>query len=227
MPFKRCAYCGATDNITKDHVPPKCLFDSGRKINLITVPACGNCNSSFKKDDEYFRLMLALHPDLADKGEFQYLMDAAKRALNKPQSRSFKKHLNSNISIKEMFSAEGIYLGSANALKVDVQRMIKIARRILVGLYFHHHKEVIPSEYEIAIFLKDTQKNDSAFQSESVQDILKYLEINGTRIVSNNVLNVWIGIPEDDRRSSVWYVSIAKTFGYFAFITSEQCTIRN
>lgn len=53
-----CVFCGATAK-TRDHVPPKCIFPDDRRINLRTVPACEICNSKTKKDDEYFRMVLA------------------------------------------------------------------------------------------------------------------------------------------------------------------------
>src|SRR5262249_6151706 len=54
-----CIYCLANPRETNDHIPPKGLFREPRPSNLITVPACYRCNSSFSGDDDYF-LNLAL-----------------------------------------------------------------------------------------------------------------------------------------------------------------------
>ena len=65
-----CIYCQANPAETADHVPPKGLFKEPRP-NLITVPACSVCNSSFGGDDDYF-LNLALdwvHRSRATEGE--------------------------------------------------------------------------------------------------------------------------------------------------------------
>ena len=59
-----CVYCGAEGDVTRDHVPPSCLFPPEDRINLITVPACAECHESFKLDDEYFRVTLSLRADL-------------------------------------------------------------------------------------------------------------------------------------------------------------------
>jgi hypothetical protein len=55
-PEASCYLCGATDDLTRDHVPPENLFPPPRPGNLITVPCCQRCNKSFDLDDEAFRV---------------------------------------------------------------------------------------------------------------------------------------------------------------------------
>ena len=55
-----CAYCGKEKNLTRDHVPPKVLLAEPYPANLLTVPACHECNRRFQRDDDYTRSMLAL-----------------------------------------------------------------------------------------------------------------------------------------------------------------------
>jgi 5-methylcytosine-specific restriction endonuclease McrA len=55
-----CVYCGETKPLSADHVPPKNLFDRPYPANLLTVPACVDCNGAFSKDDEDFRIALTV-----------------------------------------------------------------------------------------------------------------------------------------------------------------------
>jgi hypothetical protein len=55
-----CAYCGAEDPQTIDHVPPKLMLEEPYPDNLVTVPACQECNKKFMKNDEYTRTFIAL-----------------------------------------------------------------------------------------------------------------------------------------------------------------------
>lgn len=55
----RCALCGETRPVTREHVPPKSLFLPPRPRNTITVPVCGPCNHGYHLDDEYFRTFVA------------------------------------------------------------------------------------------------------------------------------------------------------------------------
>jgi len=50
-----CYLCGKGDDLTRDHIPPQGMFPGPRPGNLITVPCCKTCNSTFSMDDELFR----------------------------------------------------------------------------------------------------------------------------------------------------------------------------
>lgn len=39
-----CCYCGVRKATTKDHIPPKSIFNKPRPCDLITVPYCFECN---------------------------------------------------------------------------------------------------------------------------------------------------------------------------------------
>src|SRR5213078_104682 len=62
-----CVYCGQVLWLTKDHVPPRCIFPPPLP-ELVTVPCCMHCNRSASKDDEYFRMMVALRENESCKG---------------------------------------------------------------------------------------------------------------------------------------------------------------
>jgi len=49
---KRCYLCGSSENLTYDHVPPKCFFPPDARLNIITVTCCHKCNNDFSRDDE-------------------------------------------------------------------------------------------------------------------------------------------------------------------------------
>ena len=59
QPATRCYLCGATQDLTRDHVPPANLFPEPRPSDLITVPCCRNCNQGYSLDDEAMRVWLA------------------------------------------------------------------------------------------------------------------------------------------------------------------------
>jgi hypothetical protein len=64
MEFGECVYCGEQRELTRDHVPPRCLFSKPRPSDLITVPCCAHCNGDFQKHDEYFRIAITTGIDL-------------------------------------------------------------------------------------------------------------------------------------------------------------------
>lgn len=64
--IEKCYLCGSTENLTRDHIPPKGLFPKPRPSNLYTVPCCYSCNNGAAKEDEYFRVatssLINAHP---------------------------------------------------------------------------------------------------------------------------------------------------------------------
>jgi hypothetical protein len=58
-PRPHCYICGATQNLTKDHIPPKGFFPPDDCENLITAPLCCNCHSPFANMDEQMRVWIS------------------------------------------------------------------------------------------------------------------------------------------------------------------------
>jgi hypothetical protein len=54
-----CYICGATQNLTKDHIPPKGFFPPDTRENLITAPLCCSCHSPFTNMDEQMRVWIS------------------------------------------------------------------------------------------------------------------------------------------------------------------------
>jgi hypothetical protein len=57
--MKSCYLCNSTENLTKDHIPPKNLFPSPKPTNLITVWCCKQCNEKLSLIDESFRVFVS------------------------------------------------------------------------------------------------------------------------------------------------------------------------
>ena len=59
----RCVFCGGIPD-TRDHCPSKVLLDEPFPANLAMISACGECNQSFSKDEQY----LACLPECVIRG---------------------------------------------------------------------------------------------------------------------------------------------------------------
>ena len=58
---RACVHCGdeiETASITREHVPSKCLLMEPYPEELVTVAACGECNTGFSRDEEYLSALL-------------------------------------------------------------------------------------------------------------------------------------------------------------------------
>jgi hypothetical protein len=47
-----CVYCGERDGTEKAHAVGRLFFPKPRPDNVVTVPACGECNHGISEDEE-------------------------------------------------------------------------------------------------------------------------------------------------------------------------------
>lgn len=68
----KCYHCGndfVLEELTKEHIPPRCFSDAyppEYKVNRITVPCCHPCNNEFSKIDSELRDAIAIAKDGSD-----------------------------------------------------------------------------------------------------------------------------------------------------------------
>lgn len=146
-----CTYCGEETPITADHVPPKNLFNRPFPPNLLTVPACADCNGGFKKDDEYFRIALTVTDKSKGQRGREGILPTVLRGINSPKASRFRATLLSNTQIAPRFSPSGIFLGDQRQITLDGARIEGIARRIVQGLFFHVKGQRLPNDHAINV----------------------------------------------------------------------------
>ena len=144
-----CVFCGRRRLLTKDHVPPKCLFgEKGKRpSDLVTVPACKNCNMKASGDDEYLRLVLAGTVEASRHPVAGSLMPAITRSLGRPEAIGFAKMFVQNVSIVRTFTSSGLYVGKMPALSVDHMRLARIIEKIIRGLFFEEYGKRLPTSH--------------------------------------------------------------------------------
>lgn len=138
QPEKCCTYCGGTENLSADHIPPKCLFPEDRRQNLVTVTACQTCNHQFSKDDEYFRFVVAA--PAYDHNE------AARRIWDGEIIRSVRRRpliraaILNTLRTVELRTPAGLYVGRTSGFRVDWPRVKRVVERTVRGLLWYHFK---------------------------------------------------------------------------------------
>ena len=140
--FAQCVYCGGRAE-TRDHVPPKCLLEKPFQKNLLTVPSCRRCNENFSLDEQYFLIALAqvgFCPRLMSKVDEGG--DVA-RALNR--SAALDDRITRSLVVEE---------GGIVSFHPELERMAKIVRKIVFGLYIRRYprRTNLESFYPIGIY---------------------------------------------------------------------------
>lgn len=184
-----CVYCCSGEpRLTKDHVPPKCLFPKPRP-KLITVPCCHSCNDSFKKDDEYFRLAVC--------AEAAYFNSEATRLWKERVlwrvGPGLRATVLSRIQICNLRTAGGLFVGRMARIPFDSKRICRVVQRIALGLQWYHYQERPHPDSEIEVFIKP--------------DLSQASELLTAMILCNigdTAFRYRHGRPHDARDCSVW-----------------------
>lgn len=139
MREEECAYCGERGELTRDHVPPQCLFGKPRPNDLITVPCCEPCNRDVSKDDEYFRIAITTGIDAA---KFPKENADSVRAIN---------NLARSASQRFARSLLQSYQSNPGRLRVDKTRVRIVLHRVVKGLFYHHTNVRLPGTVRFAM----------------------------------------------------------------------------
>ncbi len=179
MKKKLCCFCGIRPAITKDHIPPKCIFPSPRPVGTITVPACKECNESTSAVDEEFRVFVNLFvgnktPETESLWEYQTLSTVEKncRLLNKAKSAFQPGYITSK---------HGIILSEVDLVVWD-DSINPVVDKIIRGLYFHHFGEILADRVDITVKqvnIMTMKKNEQVKLCECVRPLLSNYVANG------------------------------------------------
>lgn len=134
--IKICALCGANDVIGGyDHLPPRAIFIKPRPQNLITVPACLNCNNGSSKDDEIFKTFLAFLLGISP------TTDSLFKSAISTARKKFSRYILANMQRAYLTTPSGIIYnqGYTIPLNPEISGAIEaVIKRITTGLYYYH-----------------------------------------------------------------------------------------
>jgi len=145
----KCYLCGKPAE-TKDHIPPKGIFDNPRPTDLITVPACNECNNSYATDDEYFRWFIATAS--AENPAAENLIDD--KILPRFRKRpALLNRIVAGFRQVDIYSEGGIWLGQSPAFDFERPRIQRVVEKIVKGLYWHHGGYRLDDNYFVKDFI--------------------------------------------------------------------------
>jgi hypothetical protein len=203
--IKECAYCGEIKKVTKDHVVPQCLFTQPYPENLITVPACRECNQAKSKNDEFLR-------DLVTSDIYGHQSPIAKAIFNDKVVRSSRnnrslmaKEFLPRVSLEPFYTKGGVYLGHFPSATVDPERITTIFSTMARGLYYDHRRERIPSNYSFEVL------RYHPWDFKNVYDSLSKMHLNGPRVLGSIFGCAYVSAQEDPP-TTLWLMWFYGTF---------------
>lgn len=220
---KCCAYCGATGKLTRDHIPPKCLFGKPLPPDVITVPACHNCHAPLNCDDEYFKTVVSMRDDVRAHPVAQKILPSVFRAFTRPDKVRFTRDIFAVRKLREVVTPGGIYLGTQEAFRVNMRRAKAVTRRITSGLYFHETGRCLPRGCSVV-------STGIAHPNRVLDDLLKqqpkiYLLLTSQprKVIGDDVFSYRFFVVPTEPRSSIWELTF---YGSISFLTISSPIVK-
>ena len=214
-PRKECVYCGSRQNLTRDHVPPRCLFATPPQ-NAITVPCCQKCNQEASKDDEYFRSNLSGRRDVGDHPEASKVMEKSFRALHYPEAKGLKRSFLNNVDFFYYVNELG-FIEPGASYSPDLERLGRVASRIVKGLYWHKTNERLPDHYEVDAGVVDQLRQFDEQLTNMCAEVLKEEPL----ALGNDVFKCWHKSTPEDRFSSLWILQFYTNIHFLCVTTNS------
>jgi len=143
-----CYNCGIAltgNNKTSEHIPAKNLY-AGQpdeyKQNLLTVPACFDCNNKFSNIDNEIRDMIGISNDSLK--ENQIISEKAVRGM-------FKQKAFDKLNFNQHGQVESVTFKLKNALEIHTKNF--------KGVFFKEYGELVPDGYTIHVIADGCENN--------------------------------------------------------------------
>ena len=133
----KCYFCGACENLTRDHIPPIGFFPPPPPPDLIVVPCCEPCNSSYKLDDEAVRVWFCSPLGTSSAGEWIFKNKALPGTIG--GSWRFRNKMLASMKNTKASSEAGD--AEVIQLSFDRNRTEQFIIRIIKGLLTYHYPD--------------------------------------------------------------------------------------
>jgi hypothetical protein len=143
-----CYFCGAAAT-SRDHLPPKTIFDDPKPTNLVTVQSCDLHNSQQSKDDEYFGVIVKTASAKNPVAEKLIFGGVVKRFLRRPKLLLSLLEKSRQVELR---TPSGLIIGKAPAFEYDRSRISNVVTRMTRGFYFKFCGSRLPNNCSVKVF---------------------------------------------------------------------------
>jgi hypothetical protein len=206
------------DDITDEHVFSSMWFPPPRPNNLITVPACKSCNTSFAKDQEYFRTKICLEATAGDHPAAGALSGTIFRSLERTQAAGFRRQFLRDVWPVDVVSPGGVYLGQELGYDVDYARLNRVAALVFEGLHYYRRGNRVPDGYCVrAVCTRELVGLDTnlANQLKTALDVL----FNNCHVHIGEGVATYCYAPRyEDSNASFWALLMYEAVSFLGFV---------
>ena len=144
MITQTCVLCGFQPATTSEHIPPESFFEAPYPPDLITVPACVDCNNGSERDDENVRTFLTALDTPNGTPTLERIRERVKEKLGRPEYPGLRRRL---IDASELSSFDNPLTGNTElrvGTRPESDRLQRTFSKQARGLVYHLTGEIIP-----------------------------------------------------------------------------------
>ncbi len=211
-----CAFCRQTlVEKTVDHVPPRRLFGDNPKGNLITVPACEECNHSTSNDDEYFRL-LALEIGASEVSAAQQANDRNLRAILHPKKKGFRDSIFRSLSPVTGIPYQGGFIDKTFTMELKTDRLLRTVTKTIRGMFHHLQGYPVPEDHRVDCHLQEVMTEDQLRLFQEV--VFPNLHDEPSHEVGDKVFRYRFAHEPEEPNTYIFHFVIYERFNFFGFV---------
>ena len=213
----KCVYCGSSPkNMTRDHVPPCCVFPEPRP-NLITVPCCYPCNHNSSRDDEYFRTSIVSSWESSDSPEAGPVIEKVVRSISRSEGGGPAKSILDTLEDCFVVDIDGS-IEQSGTFHLEADRIGKVVSRTVLGLLWHETKLYLPDDYVVAVFPSYNIQQLGILDEHAMKKLLS----KDPNTVGEGVFQYWWN-QEDARGKcdSVWFLRFYRGIFFLCLVCQK------
>jgi hypothetical protein len=180
--FPQCAFCGATrPSTTREHMPPKSLFDRSHRPDKLVMPACNECNAGTSTSDLVAAIAsrwnynsgpveLEDHTKLVQRVKIHHpdIFAAWSKQLNLSERLEAIKHLG-NHGVDVPKDAGLVTIG-----KLTIRQLNLFSHKAVLALYFEHFKSVLLDRGRVAAYWRTKEDFQNGVPAELLEMMQRY-----------------------------------------------------
>lgn len=150
--FPLCSLCGGLrPSTTRDHIPPKAIFDRSHRPDKLVMPACGECNGGTSTADLIASIICRwnYHSDHLELTDGSRLVARLRKQCPEVIKEWTKFGPVDREKGRQHLRANGVSVpddaGIASIEKISIKYLNLFAYKVALGLYFNHFRAPLPN----------------------------------------------------------------------------------
>lgn len=212
--------------LDREHVIPKVVFKPNATDKPVLLFACRACNQQKGLDDEFITNHIQIGAFNTGSEE---RLKRIRRSFERPQAAGLRADFDQRISVDDVYSRDGTYLGVAPTLRLDEQRFNTFFTNIAKGLWVRNTLRLKNwSEFDVSVGIEQTAIDDRMFHDPAIVGVIKNRQC--AEWWEDHFLYFGAYPPAihiDSDRASFWFMYLYTSFSAYVIFTHKEGSLRS